>query len=197
MELEDGITFGQFFNIILKHHKEYSEFFSMFLGGISLSEYITEFNSLSNSDETDEIDKIDYICVHWYTKHILPHEINDPINIEKMPSFSGFKYGQNTFNETGYSLEFTPINKLKKYPLKLITNHIIADMNSSKTLFTLERKLLTFDVLISIFNEITIMGPPMERNQILNKLKNKSDNFKYKTTSLEDFLKKIKIDLPR
>jgi hypothetical protein len=201
IQLENGVTFGQFFSIILKHHEEYSEFFNSFMGGVPLSDFISEFNA---TPKIEEVDDMDYVCVRWGITYVFPDEFNKPIYIRKIAEFNGFQYKQNAFSDGGYSLEFSPLNKLKKYPFKLIKNHVIADMNSTKTLFTLDRNFLVFDVLISIFNEITFMGTPSEREEVLEKLKSRLDesvkNYKenkVKSISLEDVLKKMKIDPPR
>jgi hypothetical protein len=202
IQFENGVTFGQFFNIILKHHEEYSEFFASYLGGVALSDYIMEFNNTST--RTDEQQMMEYVCVRWGTTHVFPNEIKNPIYVRTIAEFNGFEYKQNTFGEGGYSLEFTPLNELKKYPFKLISNNIIADMNSAKTLFTLQRDFTVFDVLIAVFNEITFMGNPKERDEALKKLQNRLNesvkNFKdgkAKEISFDDFLKKMKIDPPR
>lgn len=200
IQFENGVTFGQFFNIILKHHEEYSEFFSSYLNDVALSDFIGEFNSPSTRTKEEQV--MDYVCIHWGTTYVFPDEVNKAIYIKKIAEFNGFEYKQNTFSDGGYALEYTPINELKKYPFKLIPNHIIADMNSTKTLFTLDRDFTVFEVLVSVFNEITFMGNPTEREDALQKLKTQLDksvkNIKEgKSISLEDFLKKMKIDPPR
>lgn len=202
IQFENGVTFGQFFSIILKHHEEYSEFFSSYLGGVALSDFIGEFNSTSRRANEERV--MDYICIRWGTTYIFPDEVNKAIYIRKIAEFNGFEYKQNPFSDNGYSLEFTPLNELKQYPMKLIPNHLIADMYSEKTLFTLDREFTVFDVLVSIFNEITFMGTPSEREEALNKLKGKLKKpmknlkeGKVKSISLDNFLKKMKIDPPR
>ena len=66
-------------------------------------------------------------------------------------------------------------------------------------MFTLSRGLSVFDVLVSIFNEITFIGNPTDRNYELEKLKGRLKNVhkKGKTISLDEFLKKLRIDLPK
>jgi len=202
IQFENGVTFGQFFNIILKHHEEYSEFFKSYMGGVPLSDFIGEFNSLPKKSKEDYA--MEYICIRWGTTYVFPDEVNKAIYIRKIAEFNGFEYKQNQFSDGGYALEFTPLNELKRYPLKLIPNHLIADMNSTKTLFTLDREFTVFDVLVAVFNEISFMGNPAERNEAIKKLEERLDrsitnskDIKSKSISLEDFLKKMKIDLPK
>ena len=197
--LEEGVTFGQFFNILLKHHEEYSEFFSSYMGGIPLSDYIKEFNLVDKKSKGDP--DINYVCSRWGTTYVFSEDVNRPIYVKKIPEFIGFRNNQTPFGEGGYSLEFTPLNKLKKYPFKLIKNEIIADSNSGKIIFTLEKDFTVLDVLISIFNEITLMGTPNEKEETYNKLmgtiKKSHENFneeRQKSITWEKFLRKMKID---
>ena len=199
IEIEDGVTFGQFFDIILKHHEEYSEFFISYLGGVPLSDFIGEWNSKPK----ETYPKMEYINIQWGKQYIFIDEIND-INIPSIPEFVGIENNDKSTDELLYSLEFTPLNKLKHCKLKLIYENDIFDVKTGKIICSLNRGLSVFDVLVSVFNEITYSGNPEERAKTLDMLKDRlkksieqSERGKSKSISLDKFLKDNKIDPPK
>ena len=77
-------------------------------------------------------------------------------------------------------------------------------MKTGKIICSLNRELSVFDVLVSIFNEITYSGSPDERAKTLDMLKDRlkksieqSERGKSKSISLDKFLKDNKIDPPK
>ena len=200
--IEDGVTFGQFFNIILKHHEEYSEVFSSYTGDTPLSNFIGEWNSkLINKKK-----EYDYVCIRWGITVVSPDKLlNHSVYINKIPEFVGLESKQKVWLDGGYSLEYTPINELKEVKLTLVPDNKIINGDTLKPIINLDRKFTVFDVLASVFSEITSVGTPKERQESFDRLakkieksiKNMPSVKDGDTINLNEFLRKLKIDPPK
>lgn len=200
MELEKGVTFEDFFNIILKYHEEYSKVFVSHLSGVSLSEFMSEWAKLPDKEDSDNMKRI---VISWEDMYEFGKDIiKDGLEIPWLPDFFG--EGVNGKGEdVSYSIEFTPLNKLKKYPFELITNSKLYDIETNKELLFMNRTFTVYEVLSAVFYEITFTGTPAMRDKKIKSLgkttKSMMDELgnptKYKT--LDEILKKLKIDLPK
>lgn len=199
IKLEKGVTFGDFFNIILKHHKEYSDVFYSHLSGVPLSDFIPEWSQLA--ERTD--DNMDALVITWENMYVPKESLinkDEGLEIPWLPSFLGKGTDdKNLF----YAIEFTPLNELRKYPLELIKNTKVYDMETDELLLFIDRGFTVYEVLSAIFYEITFSGTPTMRNKKIKSLRNSAENFEKeldkqkKTKSLEEVLKELKIDLPK
>lgn len=190
--IEKGVTFEQFFNIILNYHEEYSDFFHSYLNGIQLSEFIDEWNCNQSSDYVD----MKRLIIKWPDKYIF--DPSNTIDDNSIPEFIGEGKKIENHNIETYSLEFAPIYKLKKYELVLIENYNIYNQDINTPMVTLHRDITVFDVLTSIFTELTYIGNPSERNLELKRIRDRLCNANnINSTSLKEFLSKYDIDLSK
>lgn len=197
IKFEKGVTFENFFNIILKHHKEYSKVFTSHLSGVPLSEFMPEWVKSPDEENSDNMKKI---IVSWENMYEFEKDIiKDGIEISWLPSFIGEGVDEKG-KDISYAIEFTPLNKLKKYPFELITNSKLYDIETNKKLLCMNRTFSVYEVLSAVFYEITYSGTPTMRDKKIKSLGKMADDMidnpkKYKT--LEEVLKKLKIDLPK
>ena len=199
--IEKGVTFEDFFNVILKHHKEYSDVFYSHLSGVQLSDFLIEWSKNSERDL-----KMDKLVVNWdgiefFKKEELLDTKEGALEINWLPSFGGEGKDKDG-NEIGYAVEFTPVHELKKYPLELVPDTRIYNMKTNKTYVFLERIFTVYDVLSAIFYEITFLGSPLERDVAKNDMENRVIEIEKEfegyenSESLDAILKKLKIDKP-
>ena len=203
--IEKGVTFEDFFNVILKHHEIYSEVFYSHLSGVPLSDFLNEWAKPKGmKPDSDGMQKL---LVRWdgmeffKTEELLDKE-NSMLEIEWLPSFCGEGKDKDG-NEIGYAVEFSPLNELKKYPLELIENTRVYNMKTDKTYVFFERMFTVYDVLSAIFYEITFVGSPIERSEKLDNIVDIKYNIekefeaKQEAKSLDEILKELRIDKPK
>jgi len=201
--IEKGVTFEDFFNIILKHHEIYSEVFYSHLSGVPLSDFFKEWAQPDKSKR----DNMKKLVVSWdgmefFKEEELLDKEKGMLEIHWLPSFGGEGKDKDG-NEVGYAVEFTPLNELKKYPLELVENTRVYNIKNDKTYVFFERMLTVYDVLSAIFYEITFVGSPTKRSDKLDDIVNtqydieKEFEAKQEAKSLDDILKNLKIDKPK
>lgn len=174
--IEKGVTFEEFFNIIMKHQEEYSIAFYSHLGGIPLSDFNTEW-----SKPADEITKsgMQKIVITWGNiTYLVKNELLDnSLEINWLPEFAGIGTDKDG-RECGYGIEFTPLNELKKYSIELIPDMNISNIQNEEKLVCLERGFTVYEVLSAIFYEITFVGNPKARGDKLGDLKDRLEDVK-------------------
>lgn len=201
IQLEKGVTFEDFFNIILRHHEYYSEVFCSHLSGVQLSHFLKEWIQPIKKNVPDTYRDIEKLIIAWENigildkKELLDEELG--IEINWLPSFSGV--GKDA---AGYAIEFTPLNELKKYPLELSPNTTIYNLKTDEKLVFMSRNFTVYEVLSAIFYEITFVGSPEVRKKKLDDLVQRKQEAEKQftqgdTTTLDDILKKLKIDKPK
>lgn len=204
IEIEHGVTFEHFFNIIMENYEEYSKVFNCHLGGVSLSEFLQEWQKDPDKERNND-DGMEKIVISWDDITLLKDEqlIEDGLDVEWLPSFSGM--GKQDGVDVSFGLEFTPINNLKKYPLTLSNDCKVINAVTQKELFKINRVLNVYDVLSAIFYEITYCGTPEMRDASLAELKERvkdideqfddDDNFigdENKFKSMEDVMSDLR-----
>jgi len=196
--IEKGVTFEEFFNIIMKHHEEYSIAFYSHLSGIPLSDFAEEWAKPADRDiKSDGMQKI---VIRWGNMGYLDEkelQKDGLLEISWLPEFMGM--GK---DEGGYGIEFTPLNELKPYPMELIEDTYIYNLNDEKKLAYMERGFTVYEVLSAIFYEITFVGGPKSRSEKLTDLITRGneidEEFKEEEPkTLDDILKNLNIDKPK
>ena len=204
--IEKGVTFGDFFNIILKHHEIYSDVFYSHLSGVPLSDFLKEWLELPKGFDF----RMEKLIVRWDNMAFFDKgELNDEENlleINWLPSFGGEGKDENG-NEVEYGVEFAPLNELRNFPLELIENTKVYNITTDETYVYFERSFTVYEVLSAIFYEITFIGGPNERDGKMDELKDihyeieeefgDKKDIEYKQKSLDNILKKLNIDKPK
>ncbi len=181
VKLEDGITFGTFFNNIIKDKDILETVFSETIGGVDVDNIIKEWN---NPTTYREYTDIDYLQIVKIIDHVV-YDTNKNGFVDIRVDFHGVgvKY------DVEYSLEFIPLNELKRYPLVLkdnikIINHVI-DGTGQEINLNGQCTITLFEVLGSILYEVMYYTTPgMRQNNnetLIDKIKN---------TSLKEILQK-------
>jgi hypothetical protein len=168
LKVDDGVTFGEFFDAIMENWAEYEIVFESFLKGLSLEPFYKEWKSKPKDKQFD--DGMKYVEICWYTDEIYEKDTDDDIFIDA--TFQGWGEWRDKNNKsTGegrFTLEFSPINELKKYPFKLNEIFEIRKKIKSKPpkkILSFKRSFTVYDVLGAIFHEISFMGSPDMRNE--------------------------------
>jgi len=199
--IEEGVTFEEFFNIIMKHHEEYSIAFYSHLSGVPLSDFNEEWSKRADEITPDGMQKI---VIAWgniaYLEEKELLDKDNSLEIPWLPDFAGLGIDKDG-RESGYGIEFTPLNELKKYPMELIPDTHIYNIKNEEKLVCLERGFSVYEVLSAIFYEITFIGSPKERcdklDDIVTQVNEIDEGFEEESKSLDDILKELKIDKPK
>jgi len=178
LKIEDGAIFGDFFDIIIKNWPKYENVFDSHLGHCSLKDFAKEWRKKFKLEEDDEVE---YLEVCWSSIEIN----NSEEFIEFYTHFHGVGFDKKENIKQNYALEYSPINELKKYPIKLNYNVDIFKNNYKKKIYNniiinTKHKFTVYDVLSAIFFEISWCGTPKDRDkqkqEILNSAKDIKNN---------------------
>ena len=115
LHLEEGITFETFFNIIIKDKDFFNEVFKDTMGGFDLNQFLKEWKKTTDDKK---VNKISYLEVR---RDIKLKDDGGPLTLDINNIFEGIikKDGGEKENIT---LDFIPINHLKKLCLKINTD---------------------------------------------------------------------------
>jgi len=169
IEIEDGVTFEDFFNHIMKEHDKYSEAFASHLGHAHLSDWVEEWN-LPFTDKLNDTyaEEMTYLSIRWRT-YIFEKELAEGVEF----GGEGRIKEKGKWRNIGFALELTPINNFKNYPLKLDTKfEIYSDSIKPKKLFSSTKIFTVYDVVSAILYEISWFGSPSRREDKLKELQN-------------------------
>jgi len=122
VEFHEDLTLGDLFKFIERDKEVFAGVFLCQLGRHDLNLYIDEIDK-----ETIETSKentiINYLELSWVTNHDI---MDGETFFDTYIDFSGvgqfrdkIAHGDNKWRETSVAVEFTPLNELKQYPLKL------------------------------------------------------------------------------
>lgn len=200
--IEKGVTFEDFFNIIMKHHDEYSIAFYSHLSGVPLSDFSAEWSKPADEITADGMQKI---IISWgniaYFEEKELLDKDNSLEITWLPEFSGLGIDKDGI-ECGYGIEFTPLNELKKYPMELIPDTHIYNIKNDEKLAYLERGFSVYEVLSAIFYEITFTGNPTDRAEKLDDIVSTANGIddtldEESPKTLDNILKELNIDKPK
>ena len=161
VELAEDLTFEDLFKFLIKEKDTINTVFSGSLCGINFDEFIKDFNKKENDNKSEDIENF-YLELGWIA------DINDE-ELEICTRFNG--QGKDMEGVFGggmmrYGIEYTPLNELKKYLLKLNKEFVIEDLKSGKhkVLFKKQRNFSLYELIHGILWEITFAGTPDMRD---------------------------------
>ena len=171
IKLDPGTLFDDVWSYIEKDWEFFDIAFSKSLGRYDLKLYVDQFKKPGRDKEDDDPDNsIHYLVITWYAE---ADSWEDEKTITWMAEFGGFgRHHDKDFAEephdANYGLDFTPINDMKGYELKLdesvIFRHDDFTKKSKKTiyetLFEGTRDYEVYDVINAILFEISWHGAP-------------------------------------
>lgn len=179
IEFEGGLTFETFMQHIFNHEDIYSMVFASHLGHYPLHSWKEEFYKDYEKDN-DAVD-IEYLEVmHAYIEINMsgPNqfgitEVDIYHEFHGVGSWGKDENGKETIG--GIAVEFTPLNELKNYELKLNNQVKFLDLNTFDEICTMEHYFTVYDVISTILYEISWSGSPRERDkkskEILSEIK--------------------------
>lgn len=204
--VENGVTFEDFFTPVMKNWKQYEVLFSSQLGQNSLKDFYEEWNKPFVQRVDIGINEM-FIEVGWGSLEL-------DVNKKKMshhqyPVFHGVRIPTKEEKKDGFldsdimyvGLDFSPLNELKEYKFRVnnIVKVLMWDMKSENEKLTewgtFEQDLSLYDILGTIFYEITFMGSPEDRNFVRDDLINTAESVRRELDAgnFSDF-HEIKID---
>lgn len=186
--IEPGVTFGEFFDYVMKDAKIYSLIFMSQLGGFDLAKWTDEWN---NPDvEDNDLEKLDYIFVSWIAETWFDRNV-----LEDYVDFHGQGPGEypegEKVEDMSYSLSFTPINKLKDLEFKIKTDYEVVHHEKGvlpeKILLDMHKKMTIYDVIGGILDDISFYGEPELREEAQKELERRAKD-------IEDVIDKKGVD---
>ena len=160
--IEKGVTFETFFNHIIKEKDFFNDIFKETMGDSSLDNFIEEWGLPIENLNSD----INYIKLY---------KVFDYIELPENESFVDIRINFDGVGKNGeiYNIEFTPLNVLKKIPLKLLQNisihRTVSNLKGEELFFKGRSYTLLFELVGSIVYIITTHNTPQERNSAKKK----------------------------
>lgn len=175
VELEDGVTFKRIFDLIILNRKIFDIVFAKPKGFFPIDIYLTEYLKEDDDSETRDIDYLEvrYVYDYW--------DYDNKVNIEPYVDFHGIceNYTDDFQKEPcrmGIGISFTPLNQLKKYPIKINNEFVIQNFDiklSPPKMVTFVKGVTSmklYDFIAGILHEITWHGAPQERDKVVEDL---------------------------
>ena len=201
--IDKGVTFGDFFNLIMNEHEKASDIFTSHLGGYSLSDWLVEWNQSGERVSNDQ-EKIEYVELKWVVEYHSNHpdwSIDEGIEmIGKGRKKNSDLFGDDNWNDTNFGFSFTSINELKNYPIRLnndwkifdwdavVDTNLPADERDVNSFgFNNSKQMTVYDVVGAILFDISFYGPPNTRNKTLGELQDTVDYVKEHPEELIEF----------
>ena len=175
IELDENTTFEHVWNYLEKDVEFFDTVFFDALGKHPLKDYIEQSkNARSEEKDEDPTDSMKFLELRWST---------DIIDDETGEIFIGTDFGgvgPHEYNDgsgkiirdedCSYAVEFTPVQDLLAYPLKLDKEFIIQKYdhkspNGVKIIFKGVRKFTVYDLFHGILWEISFLGSPENQLQ--------------------------------
>jgi hypothetical protein len=186
IEIEEGVTFYNFFLPIISETEVWSKVFASHLGHFHLKQWIEDFKKdVESSDEYT----ITRLRISWGTD-----VFDDTFDI--FSTFDGIAIDANG-KEIFIGVEFTSLGELKKYPLVLDRTVDIGDYvedGKYKSYYKSKRMFRVYDVIAAILFEISFHGTPVDREQDKEEMKNMIDDIRRNPEKLipaEDVFKEL------
>lgn len=197
MEVDEDVTFGDFFAHIMKQKGKYSSIFTSHLGNFKLKAWEEEWNRIpENSCDGDDY-KMTAVGLCWNGES-WNYEGVDEITIT--PEFYGMGIDKKSSKEMGFAVEFTPINILKPYSFKLDTRlNVYSLQKDSKILLSGKKDFTVYEVVSTVLFEISFSGEPEQRDahltEIIEQVEEQVEDVKsgkLKTTPIKEVFEKLR-----
>lgn len=190
VEIAENVTFGDFFTFLVKEKELVNIIFASSLYGVPFELLIKDFKRKDTFKDKEEVEDIDYLEITWDVSFEDNNLIisNDFLGV-------GLKNNDSSDDINSYSIDFTPINKLKDYKLKLNEDFEIRDFNKNdkgKLILKSKKKFTLYDIIRAIFYELTWHGTPEMRDDEIESINYEAKNGKFiRADSVIDLLEKL------
>lgn len=177
MDVDEDVTFEDFFEHIMRQKGKYSSVFTSHLGSYNLIQWEEEWNRIPGDNNCDGDDyEMQSVGICWHGES-WNSEGEDEITITS--EFHGTGIDKKTKKEMGMAVEFTPINDLKSYPFKLDTRlNVYSLQKDSKILLSGKKDFTVYEVVSTVLYEISFAGSPDQRDSRMAKFKQMSEDIK-------------------
>lgn len=176
MDVEDDVTFEDFFEHIMRQKGKYSSVFTSHLGSYNLVQWEEEWNRISENSYDGDDYEMQSVGLCWHGEY---WNSNGEDEITITSEFHGTGIDKKTKKEMGMAVEFTPINELKSYPFKLDTQlNVYSLQKDSKLLLSGKKDFTVYDVVSTVLYEISFAGSPEQRDARMVKFKQISEDIK-------------------
>ena len=176
LQVENDITFEDFFNHVMNEHELVNVIFASQLGGFDLGEWREEWKK-PFVDKPDEHTRTKYLGVEWVA------EWNNYGSKREIEEYVGFGGHGETLHEDKWvdgmniSFSFTPINGMKGYLFKIDTEYKMFDSAIKKVkkeedwfVVVGVKGMTVYDVIGGILNDISFYGEPDSRDKQCDEL---------------------------
>lgn len=176
IEVNEDVTFEDFFEHIMRQKGKYSSVFASHLGNYKLKQWEEEWNRIPIVDNFNDDYEMTAVGIYWHGES-WNYEGEDKITI--CPEFHGMGIDIKSEKEIGLAVEFTPINKLKSYPFKLDARlNVYSLQKDSKILLSGKKDFTVYEVVSTMLYEISFTGAPEQRDARMSKLKQQVEDIK-------------------
>lgn len=156
--ISENVTFGDFFNLLIKEKQLINLIFGASLYGVSSDLLIKDFKKKCELND----DEIQYLEIYWFVDY-------DKNGLHIEPNLHGISKKEiNNIDEPPIALDFVPICELKNYPLRLNENLEIIDgeklREENKTILKTTKQYTLYEIIHSILYELTWYGTPEMRD---------------------------------
>lgn len=161
--IEPNVTFEELFNPIIQNWQLYEDTFNSHLNGNKLKPFYDEWNtSISTKDNM-----FDHLEIYWNELNYSEYIMSNSTHMDITSNLKG------KINNNNVDITFIPINKLKKYIIKIDDTLII---KHSENVFNFKNRFTVYDLLGTIFHTISYYGSPYDRDNNLLQILNKNIN---------------------
>jgi hypothetical protein len=208
VRVEDGVTFGDIFRIVLDNHKVFQLVFDSDLGFHDLTNWQEEFNA-----EPDKInDDLKWVEVSSYGEYCVKDNGENELSIALefvgmgKPGEEDIAYGTPPDQMIGYSFSFTPINQLKHLPFKINNEFKIYKLNLDRKkdekpdltpVVHGEKSITLYEMFSAILDDISFFGHPEARDLQGQELQQSYEDVKSgkaKTIPIEELFDNLDLD---
>jgi hypothetical protein len=201
-KIEKGFTVADLMHLLKKHEEDIDFLFEAYTRGFLLQPFFEEMNLPENPENESKISELDF---SWGADVYNEKEFGKPLySVADHVHISGIVKGE----KDKYSLDFTPLNQIKKATFKLNKKYKISyfktgeiweeDRKPETIVFFKGIKEFTLQDFIGGFlNEISFSGYPENKNKEAEKLRKislKVEGGKLKTSSWEEVQLEFKIE---
>ena len=186
--IEQGVTFGDFFDYAMQESEQYSIIFYSQLGGFDLTKWTDEWD---NPDTTDnELEELTFLEVYWIAETWFDRdELDDYVGFHGQGP-GEYPDGQKV-DDMLYSVSFTPINKFKDLEFRINNEYKIIHHEKGvlpeKVLLDTHKKMTIYDVIGGILDDISFYGDPENRKEAQNEIEERAKE-------IEDVIDKKGVD---
>lgn len=168
--IDDKTTFWDLWQYLEQDAEYFSLVFAEAMGGVNINEYREQIRKTGRTkEEEDPENHIDYLRCYWHAE-IWESEL------DVYPAFDGIGPAKDQDMDgvegDAWAIDFTPINNLKHYPIKLDTKLSIynVDEESLEPTITTTKRWTLYDVLYCILSEISFCGNPRDQIKRISEL---------------------------